>query len=117
MKNTPDKWVVIKIGTEEPIYKVFATWYGGYLDGDSWKMNSGIKGVDISNETFSGDFSGFFIFHGYSGSAYKCHYKAYGTSSYTQGVLDSIIKKAKEAYPDKPIEVLPEDTDWINLLT
>ena len=37
---TPDKWIVVKIeGGEFPLtYKVFACWYGGYLNGDSWKI-------------------------------------------------------------------------------
>jgi hypothetical protein len=40
----PDKWVVVKIIGKDtpPVHKVFACWYGGYLDGDSWKLNSGI---------------------------------------------------------------------------
>ena len=35
---TPDKWVLVKISGNEspPVYKVFACWAGGYLDGDSW---------------------------------------------------------------------------------
>lgn len=37
MEIKPDNWLVIKIGVTDPIYKVFATWHGGYLDGDSWK--------------------------------------------------------------------------------
>jgi hypothetical protein len=109
MRNTPNRWVVVKIGTEDPIYKVFATWNGGYLDGDSWKMNSGIKSIEEDEESL--------LFNGYSGSVYHCFKNAYGTNSYSQGVLDDMIKKAKEVYPDKPIAMLPEDTDWINLLT
>ena len=39
----PDRWVVVKIVTAtECLYKVFATWSGGYSSSDSWKMNSGI---------------------------------------------------------------------------
>lgn len=35
----PEKWVVVKIeGKDIPlVYKVFACWHGGYLNGDSWK--------------------------------------------------------------------------------
>lgn len=29
----PDRWVVLKVGDD--LYKVFATWSGGYLGGDS----------------------------------------------------------------------------------
>ena len=45
---TPDNWVVLKLKPGKgahPIYKVLAGWSGGYLDGDSWRMNSGISKV------------------------------------------------------------------------
>ena len=49
--ETPDKWVVLKIEHEgNIIYKVFASWYGGYLGSDSWKLNSGIKDIEIPLE-------------------------------------------------------------------
>ena len=42
--QTPDSWVVLKITAETGvIYKVLAGWSGGYLDGDSWRLNSGIN--------------------------------------------------------------------------
>ena len=43
MENTPDNWVVVKVGKN--LYKVLAGWSGGYLDGDRWKLNSGISEV------------------------------------------------------------------------
>ena len=44
---TCDNWVVIKFNTEEHgiFYKVLVGTSGGYLDGDSWRMNSGITKV------------------------------------------------------------------------
>ena len=49
MKNiseTPDKWVIIKIGSDsESSFKVFGSWAGGYLDGDRWRLNSGITKI------------------------------------------------------------------------
>jgi len=43
----PDRWCVINIikDNDEPINKVFACWYGGYLGGDYWRMNSGIINI------------------------------------------------------------------------
>ena len=38
----PDNWVVIKLKGDDPHYRVLAGCSGGYLDGDSWRMNSGI---------------------------------------------------------------------------
>ena len=103
----PDKWVVVKIeGKEFPLtYKVFACWYGGYLNGDSWKMNSGITKVTKEKDCY--------LFEGYSGSVYKCHEKTYGSNSYGVSILLNIIKKSDEV--GVYIDVLPEDTNWVNL--
>lgn len=45
----PDNWVVIKVKSDDPHYRVLAGWSDGYLDGDSWRMNSGI----VSCQAFS----------------------------------------------------------------
>ena len=88
MIETPHGWIVIKISKEnEPdVYKVFASWRGGYLDGDSWKLNSGIKRVEETEDKY--------IFHGYSGSEYHCKKIYYGVcSGYAGSILDSITDK------------------------
>ena len=105
---TPDKWVVVKIeGEDVPlIYKVFACWYGGFLNGDSWKMNSGIKKVRLLEKKY-------WMFTGFSGSIYQCHVEGYGTNMYGGGVLQGFIEKAKEQ--DTIIEVLNEKTNWLDL--
>jgi hypothetical protein len=100
--ETPDRWVVVKLPDG---HKVFATWLGGYLDGDAWKMNSGIKSVTEDEQ--------YYYFHGFSGSIYKCHKSSYGTSGYSQGVLDGIFEKAKSA--GFQLEVLTEDFNFITL--
>lgn len=100
---TPYSWVVLKIDDH---YKVFASWKGGYTTGDSWKMNSGIKEVNEAEKWYD--------FIGYSGSCYRCRKGRYGMVSYTHGVLDNIIKKGKEK--GHTIEILPEDTDFKNLI-
>ena len=65
--HTPDSWVIIKIkGIEDKdFYKVLAGWSGGYLDGDSWRMNSGIDKVEDDGDYWN--------FVGSSGSVYRCH--------------------------------------------
>jgi hypothetical protein len=100
----PDKWVILKLQTknEKPYYKVFGTWYGGYLDGDSWQMNSGI--IKVNSDDIS------FYFCGVSGSIYRCHIKSYGTSNYTTSVLDNIILNAYKV--NTKIEIMPENTEW-----
>ena len=104
---TPDKWVVVKIeGKDVPLtYKVFACWYGGFLNGDSWKMNSGITKTTKKKN--------YWCFEGTSGSVYECHKKAYGTNMYGGGVLQNFIDNAKKE--SILIEVLDEKTNWAKL--
>ena len=100
----PDKWVVVKIGN---IYKVFASWYGGFADGDSWKLNSGItKATLIDNHYEIPNYE----FEGSSGSVYCCATSVYGTNSYGFSVLFNMIETA--AKHGFTIEILPEDTKW-----
>lgn len=103
----PDKWLVVKIeGKNVPLtYKVFACWHGGYLDGDSWKLNSGITKV-----TKEGNF---YLFEGHSGSVYSCNENCYGATMYGYGVLQNIIEKSKEAGVN--VEKMPDDTNWLDL--
>ena len=102
----PDKWVVIQISTDDetryPSYKVFGSWHGGYLDGDSWRMNSGIKSVSVDGDLI--------LFEGFSGSTYHCHKDTYGMSSFASGVMANLIEKASVE-----VAILDEDTDWLNL--
>ena len=108
--ETPESWVVLKINGPEPYFRVFAGWRGGYLDGDRWKMNSGIVGIEEDEN--------YYYFEGYSGSWYKCNKNGYGLkngeywfASYAQQVLMNIIEKSPV-----PIEVLDEDTDFTDIL-
>jgi len=98
--ETPERWVVIKLPNN--YYKVFGTWLGGYLDGDRWKLNSGITKVDQDEN--------FYYFIGFSGSCYKCCKKSYGiTNSYGLTVLNKIIEKDQ-------IELMEDTCDFINLV-
>ena len=99
----PDLWVVVKITTtKETLYKVFASWHGGYNGSDLWKMNSGITNATLVDDVWE--------FSGYSGSVYSCHKEAYGTNGYGGRVLQGFIDKAPSA--DSTIEIMPKDTDW-----
>ena len=80
METNPDYWCIIKIPNKEPIYKIFATWKGGYLGSDSWKANSGIERV-IDKETH-------YEIIGFSGSIYICYKTNYGTTSYGNYILN-----------------------------
>ena len=103
---TPDRWVIVKITTpKERLYKVFASWSGGYGGSDSWKMNSGITRASLVDDRWE--------FDGYSGSVYSCHKESYGVSGYNGNVLQNFINKATEI--DAVIEIMPGDTNWSNL--
>ena len=103
----PDKWVVVRITREDSssIYKVFACWYGGYLNGDSWKLNSGITNVTLDQ--------GVYAFHGSSGSVYHCGINSYGTNTYGQGVLNNLMDKIQKIGGQAVI--MPENTNWLEL--
>jgi hypothetical protein len=93
----PDNWVVIKINGPHPHYRVLAGWSGGYLDGDSWRLNSGITKVQK-------DFNRLF-FHGSSGSTYMCLEGYYGLRDNNA----HIYQKLSLAHS---IELMDENTDW-----
>ena len=103
---TPDKWVVIKIThTEGTVYKVFASWYGGYTGGDSWKLNSGITRVEEENDCY--------VFAGSSGSTYTCRKEHYGTNLYGHSVLSNIIENAVGS--GVTVEILDSTTQFLEL--
>jgi hypothetical protein len=103
---TPDRWVIVKIITpKEHLYKVFASWYGGYGGSDSWKMNSGIVRATLVDNCWE--------FSGSSGSVYSCHKDSYGTNGYGSSVLSNMIGQAEAQ--DIEIEVLDRETDWAQL--
>jgi len=99
----PDSWVILKIKLDGEIaYRVLAGWSGGYLDGDSWRMNSGITRVVEENKSWE--------FYGSSGSCYVCRKGAYRLTMATSGVYS----KLKDRFGDA-VELMPEETDWTEI--
>lgn len=88
--HMPESWVILEILTKQStvVYKVFGMWYGGYLHGDSWRMNSGIVKMEENDNHYS--------FIGFSGSTYICKKGAYRIHGYGGSVLSEIIEKCKE---------------------
>lgn len=72
----------------ETIYKCFATWVGGYINGDEWRFNSGITDI-VEHEKW-------FEVKGHSGSSYIVpkFERCYRTSGYTGSVLGDIVNGA-----------------------
>lgn len=98
--ETPERWVILKLSNNN--YKVFGTWAGGYLDGDRWKLNSGINKVEEDEN--------FYYFIGFSGSCYKCHKKGYGIkTSYGLAILNKIIEQG-----EGKIELMEDTDDWVH---
>ena len=100
--HLPDNWVVIKIKGDDPHYRVLAGWSGGYAQGDSWKLNSGIVKADDTDQHW--------LFYGNSGSVYHCHKDAYGLRMNNAHVWGNI----KNLHGDK-VEMMTEDTNWMNM--
>jgi len=97
----PDNWVVIKLKGDDPHYRVLAGWSGGYLDSDSWKINSGITTVTEDDDAY--------YFAGSSGSTYRCD-----KGSYTLRMNNAHVwTQLQELHGDK-VEMMPEETDWLN---
>lgn len=96
---TPDAWTVLRIAyKDEVIYKVMGGWYGGYLHGDSWQLNSGIVAFEKEGE--------FWLFHGHSGSTYKCHENSERMTGLMSMILGSWMEDADPIITIVPIDEL-----------
>lgn len=85
---TPDGWTFIKIqvyGEVKPLIKVFGSWSGGYLKGDSWRVNSGVTKIKENLDEY--------IVSGYSGSQYILIKQNNHITSYNKGVLEDMIQE------------------------
>lgn len=107
MEYCPDKWVMLKFATGgQTTYKILASWFGGYLGGDSWQLNSGCTRIEEDGD--------WYIFHGYSGSAYRCNKHAYGMSSYTSGIYSRFEKQIADS-ENASMEIMPQETNFMEI--
>ena len=91
---TPDKWVVIEIAMEgSTVQRILSSWYGGWAGSDSWRLSSGITGVEELEYSY--------IFKNESGSVYTCYKGRYGMSSYAMGILEDFKKQASITMVEK----------------
>ena len=79
----PDRWAIVELKfneDEQAVRRVMASWYGGYLGSDSWRLSSGITEI-VDKDTH-------YEIHNESGSIYRCAKGCQGMSSYTSGVFE-----------------------------
>ena len=109
MQDVPDKWVVVKIQQEkkDDMFKLFTSWSGGYLSEDRWRMNSGIVRVEEDDM--------FMTFYGNSGSEYVCRKGSYGTTFFSEEVINGFIERLKEI--GVLMTIMPEDFEFFNKIT
>jgi hypothetical protein len=78
----PDSWVIVQLPSKTE-YKLLAGYSGGYLYGNSWRLNSGIKSFHETDDNI--------VFNGYSGSEYCCNKGSERISMSFAGVLDTLL--------------------------
>lgn len=90
MKYIPDSWVILKIDhdIDGPLYKILGGWSGGYLDGDSWRISSGITSIVESED--------YIDFKNESGSVYQCFKSKERMSLIMTGIYDNLKKSIEE---------------------
>lgn len=99
----PDFWCVIKINSADPHYRVFGSWASSYATGSSWRMNSGITKVEEKDDCF--------LFHGSTGSIYRCHKEMYGCHYGSQAQLNHFMNQPEVAV----VDLLSEETNWLEM--
>ena len=83
---TPDCWVVIEVDYEGvKTQKILSSWYGGFAGSNSWRLSSGVTGVEELEDSY--------IIKNESGSVYTCYKRRYGASSYTARILEDFKKQ------------------------
>ena len=89
-KYTPDTWMLIQLESPESgkITKILSGWYGGYLNGDSWRLSSGVTKIE--------DQDNHYLIHNESGSIYTCYKSNEGLSGLTGNILHNWQEQAKD---------------------
>jgi hypothetical protein len=95
----PDHWIILKVNTSTPHYRVLGGWSGSYIYGDSWRLNSGITSHKFDDN--------YWYFYGSSGSCYECHVDRYGLS----GSMVHVYHNLREKY-GKDVVQLVGDQQW-----
>jgi len=94
MKYNVEGWVVLKytVPNKNIYFRIFASWRGDYLNGDSWRLSSGSE--ELPQLSSCGKF---WLWHQLSGSCYQLPINEEdGYSSYTGAILSSIVSRSGE---------------------
>lgn len=101
----PDRWVIIRISDKtQSIDKLLTGWSGSYLEGQSWKISSGVIGFEQDGDMIK--------FHNHSGSVYNCHREAEGFTTMSYSVLQSYQRDVEDSGGEYKIEVI-DFNNWI----
>jgi hypothetical protein len=85
---TPDTWVIVEV--DGKFQKIIAGWSGSYLYGDSWRMSSPIKelNIDIDKDYITATTD--------SGSEYTLYKKYQGLRMSNAGIYNELKEKFKD---------------------
>ena len=88
----PDAWVIIEVNHNgEQFSKILAGWSGGYLYGDSWRMSSPIKEMNIDVE------KDYITVKTDSGSVYNLHKDYQGLRMSNAGIWNQLKERFGDA--------------------
>ena len=88
----PDAWVIVEVNHEgEQFQKIIAGWSGSYLYGDSWRMSSPIKTINIDVE------KDYITVETDSGSVYNLHKDYQGLRMSNAGIYNQLKEKFGDA--------------------
>lgn len=93
MIHTPEGWVVLKFTNEDDMFfKIFGSWRGGYLDGDSWRLSSGSYKPPTLSKCGK-----YWVWPQESGSCYHLPLNEEdGYTFYTGQILSNIIRQSED---------------------
>ena len=83
--HSPDRWLIVGDGKN---FKVLGGWSGGYLDGDSWRLSSGLQKIEEDGD--------YYLMQNYSGSVYKCHKQGEGMIVIMAGILAQLQEQSDD---------------------
>lgn len=95
----PDWWKVVCFETPDSgkVYKVLAGFGGGFTQGNSWQLSSGIESVEVTTEC-DGDKSKWYTMPQASGSVYVLKATREGYSSMTLNKYQSWLDKQETGH-------------------